>query len=180
MTGVERIAAVLSAVRHVHENKIPGDYVECGVWRGGSSMAAALMWMELGDTSRHFHLYDTYEGMPPPTAADRDISDMPADQLLQKDIPGTGIWCHAGLDEVRKNMLSTGYPPTHLHFHVGAVEHTLPALAPASIAMVRLDTDWYESTRHELFHLYPRLSPHGRRAAKASATGAGLRIEGWN
>jgi O-methyltransferase len=58
-------------------------------------------------------------------------------------------------------MLSTGYPPTHLHFHVGAVEHTLPALAPASIAMVRLDTDWYESTRHELFHLYPRLSPHG-------------------
>ena len=63
----------------------------------------------------------------------------------------------AGFDEVRRNLASTGYPSDRLHFIRGRVEDTIPASAPESIALLRLDTDWYESTRHELTHLYPRL-----------------------
>jgi hypothetical protein len=62
---------------------------------------------------------------------------------------------------VRENVVSTGYPPNLFHFAKGRVEETLPAQAPDQLALVRLDTDWYESTRHELVHLYPRLAPGG-------------------
>ena len=55
----------------------------------------------------------------------------------------------------------TGYPPERIHFVRGPVEETLPAGAPDEIALLRLDTDWYESTRHELEHLYPRLAAGG-------------------
>jgi hypothetical protein len=70
-------------------------------------------------------------------------------------------WCVAGVQSVRKNVLSTGYPEEKLHLVQGKVEDTLPAAAPERIALLRLDTDWYESTRHELVHLYPRLVPNG-------------------
>ncbi len=161
MTSTERLAALLGAVRHVHENHLPGDYVECGVWRGGSSMAAALMLLHLGDTTRHLHLYDTYEGMSQPTSLDRDLAGNAADQLLRQEAPQAGIWCYASLDDVRRNLLATGYPADRIHFHVGKVEDTIPAAAPSRIAVLRLDTDWYESTRHELQHLYPRLNSGG-------------------
>src|SRR5207344_857055 len=74
---------------------------------------------------------------------------------------GSGLWCRAGFDEVVRNLASTGYPSDRLHFIRGRVEDTIPAGAPEKIALLRLDTDWYESTRHELTHLFPRLSTHG-------------------
>jgi O-methyltransferase len=161
LTSLERLAAVVESVRYVVKHKIPGDFVECGVWRGGSSMAAALTLKELGDTSRTIYLYDTFEGMSEPTEKDRLADGTSAAAILAADKPGTGFWCYASLEDVQQNVRTTGYPEDKLVYVKGRVEDTIPARIPEKIALLRLDTDWYESTRHELEHLYPRLALHG-------------------
>jgi len=65
------------------------------------------------------------------------------------------------LEEVRHNLSNVGYPDDRIKLVKGLVEATLPNKAPSKIALLRLDTDWYESTRHELIHLYPRLAQRG-------------------
>jgi predicted O-methyltransferase YrrM len=158
MTSPERVAALVDAVRHVDANRIPGAIVECGVYRGGSAMAAALACA----SGRDIWLYDTFEGMTAPTAADARASDgKAAAALLDGAAKGELIWCYSALDEVAANMRSTGYPEALTHLVKGPVEDTIPGAAPETIAVLRLDTDWYESTRHELTHLWPRLSPGG-------------------
>jgi O-methyltransferase len=161
LTGVERLAALISAVNFVARNRIPGDIVECGVWRGGSMMAVALTLLELGDRSRSLYLYDTYEGMPPPTDRDRSADGETAQSQLDRTPVGTEVWARGELDEVRANLLSTGYPADKIHFIKGKVEDTIPGTIPGHLALLRLDTDWYESTRHELTHLFPRLDRRG-------------------
>ena len=97
MTSPERVAALVEAVRSVHANDIPGDFVECGVWRGGSAMAAALALRELGDESRELWLYDTYEGMSAPTAEDVDVSGRAADEkFAQRQLTeDSSEWCRS-------------------------------------------------------------------------------------
>ncbi len=158
MTTPQRVAAVRQAVQYVEANDIPGAFVECGVWKGGSSMAAALSFK----TPRPFYLFDTFEGMTAPTAEDVRASDgRGADAVLGAADKGAHVWCESGLAEVQANMRSTGYPEGLVTCVKGMVEDTIPANAPDQIAILRLDTDWYASTRHELEHLYPRLSPGG-------------------
>ena len=157
MTSDERLLALIDATRYLARSGIPGAFVECGVWKGGSVMAMAITLLATGDSARDLSLFDTFDGMPPPGDADRSFDGEPAARQLARDAPGTGLWCRAGFDEVRRNLASTGYPSDRLHFIRGRVEDTIPASAPESIALLRLDTDWYESTRHELTHLYPRL-----------------------
>jgi hypothetical protein len=160
MTSAERVEALVNAVRYIAANGVAGDIVECGVWRGGSSMAAALTLKELGDERRHLYLYDTFEGMSAPTEEDVTLDGVAAKgKFVERQLSEeSSDWCRALLDDVRQNVASTGYPPDRLHFIKGKVEATLPASMPAGpIALLRLDTDWYESTRHELLHLYPRL-----------------------
>jgi hypothetical protein len=161
MTSLERRAALINAINYVMDARIPGDIAECGVWRGGSMMIVALVLLARGDTSRSLYLYDTYEGLTAPTDQDRCYDGTRAETMLQKNTNGTGIWCKATLEDVRHNLLSTGYPEEKLHFIKGKVEDTLPATMPQQLALLRLDTDWYESTRHELKHLFPRLDPKG-------------------
>ena len=161
MTSLERRAGLLGAIDHVVRHRVPGAIVECGVWRGGSMMAAALALMARGDTSRELWLYDTYAGMSEPTAADASHRGESAAAQLARTKRGQGVWCEAGLDDVRANLLSIGYPRERIHFVEGKVEDTIPATLPGTTALLRLDTDWYESTRHELVHLYPLLSRHG-------------------
>jgi O-methyltransferase len=162
MTSIERMYALYQAVRHVHAAAVPGDVVECGVWLGGSSMLAALTLDSLGDCERHLWLYDTFQGMPPPTEVDRSLTGEHArDALKRTDSVGMAMRAVAGLAEVKANLATTGYPSDHLRFVEGMVEDTIPAVAPEQISILRLDTDWYESTRHELRHLWPRLSPGG-------------------
>lgn len=161
MTGLERRASLLGAVDHIVKHRIAGDIVECGVWRGGSMMAIALALMARGDTSRHLYLYDTFEGMSEPTAEDKSVDGVSAQAQLERTSRDANVWAVAGLDDVRANIASTGYPQERIHFVKGKVEDTIPATLPARIALLRLDTDWYESTRHELNHLYPLLSRHG-------------------
>ena len=164
MTSPERVAALVEAVRYVVANGIPGDFVECGVWRGGSSMAAALALKELGDESRELWLYDTYEGMSAPTEEDVDISGQTADRkFTQRQLTDdSSEWCRSPIDDVRQNLQSTGYPADKVHFIKGKVQDTIPGQVPAgAVAILRLDTDWYESTRHELTHLFPLLVKSG-------------------
>jgi O-methyltransferase len=161
MTSLERMAALVQAVTFVSKNKISGDIAECGVWRGGSMMTVALTLMKLGDLTRSLYLYDTFEGMSSPTSADRSLDGVSAQEQLNRDPVGTGIWVRADLDDVRANLASTGYPADKIHFIKGKVEDTIPAAMPARLALLRLDTDWYESTRHELLHLFPRLDRRG-------------------
>jgi hypothetical protein len=161
MTSLERRASLLGAVDHVVRHRIAGDIVECGVWRGGSMMAVALALLARGDTSRQLYLYDTFEGMSPPTGVDRDLAGETAQAQLDRAARQENIWAEASLEDVQANLWSTGYPRDRLHFVKGPVEQTIPATLPSGVALLRLDTDWYESTRHELHHLYPLLAPHG-------------------
>lgn len=162
MTSPQRLAALIDAARHVAARGIAGDVVECGVWKGGSSIAAMRALLAAGDTTRDFYLYDTFEGMSEPTEHDREAGGgaAAADMLAVAD-KSEVVWAFAGLDEVRANVARAGYPAERVHFVQGKVEDTIPATIPERIAILRLDTDWYESTAHELEHLYPRLVPGG-------------------
>lgn len=160
MTDYGKLFALVEATRYIARSKIPGDIVECGVWRGGSMQAVALALLEEGVSDRGLHLFDTFEGMTPPTEKDRR-EGVPAEELLASRDKDHRIWAVAGLDDVQEAMREVAYPEELVHFHRGRVEDTVPALAPARIALLRLDTDWYESTKHELEHLYDRLVPGG-------------------
>ena len=163
-TSPERINALCQAVRYITSNAIPGVIVECGVWRGGSMMAAARTLIEMGDTSRELYLFDTFAGLVAPGPFDLAPDGTPAAKRFAKEAreDGSGSrWCEAPLEEVQAAVALTGYPPERTHFIVGRVEETIPERAPEQIALLRLDTDWYESTRHELLHLYPRVSSGG-------------------
>lgn len=163
-TGPGRIVGLLDAVKYVTANRIEGAIVECGVWRGGSVMAALYALKDLGDTAREIYLYDTFEGMSAPTEKDVMFDGTPAKALLMEGERKEGVdnyWCYAGVDSVRNNLLQTGYPAERYHFVKGKVEDTLPKYLPGKIALLRLDTDWYESTRQELIHLYPLLAEGG-------------------
>lgn len=161
MTSPEKLNGLIQAVRYITAHKIPGDIVECGVWRGGSMQAVARTLLELDDTSRDLYLFDTFEGMPPPTEKDRRHDGKLAADMLANSSKDSGVWAVAGLEDVQENLTPVGYPEERIHYRQGLVEETVPAQAPEQIAILRLDTDWYESTKHELDHLYPRLSPGG-------------------
>ncbi|MFN2464902.1 MAG: TylF/MycF/NovP-related O-methyltransferase [Candidatus Dormibacteria bacterium] len=168
MTGDARVQALIDAVRYTVARGLDGALVECGVWRGGSIMAMILTLQEMGIADRDIYLYDTFEGMTQPTERDISAYDAPASQTWGEAEAGRQqAWSylfsaeHTGEAAVRQRVLATGYPAERLHFVAGRVEDTIPADAPGRIALLRLDTDWYESTRHELVHLYPRLSTGG-------------------
>jgi O-methyltransferase len=164
MTSIERMYALYTATRYLVENEVPGDFVECGVWRGGSVMLIALTLLRLGSTDRALWLYDTFEGMPPPSGEDiqemsgRAASDILAEHDKSADDPFWGIAPRAIVEE---NLRCTGYPSDRIRFIEGDVRTTIPSQAPEQIALLRLDTDWYASTRHELEHLYPRVADGG-------------------
>jgi hypothetical protein len=164
MTSIERMYALYSAVNFIVRNNIPGDFVECGVWRGGSSMMIAEALAQVNSTDRKIFLYDTFEGMPDPTDADVDFIGNKADVLMEENVSNkeTSVWCLAGRADVEQNLGRTEYPKEHLVFVEGKVEETIPAEIPTGqIALLRLDTDWYTSTKHELLHLFPKLTNHG-------------------
>ncbi len=163
MTTDERIFALIEAVRYLARTGLDGSIVECGVWRGGSMMAVAHTLDRLGRRDVDLFLFDTYDGMTEPTEADVDYRGMPAGPEFSPTQKGADAsdWCRAPLVEVEANMIATGYPPEKIKLIKGKVEDTIPGQAPRKISLLRLDTDWYESTHHELVHLYPRLSSGG-------------------
>jgi O-methyltransferase len=166
MTGPSRVVALIDAVRYCVRAGVPGDFAECGVWRGGSVLAMTLALRELGVSDRRIHLFDTFEGMTEPSARDTSPYHEPATELWERT--GGRPWGELLFDgeinserAVREALARGSYPEEQLNFVVGPVEQTLPTAAPDRLALLRLDTDWYESTRHELEHLYPRLVAGG-------------------
>lgn len=158
MTSIERIVCLINAVTYITDNKIAGDIAECGVWRGGSMMTVALTLLARGDTSRRLYLYDTYEGMSEPTEFDKSLDGISA----EKQMTGANEkWCYASIEDVQQNIFSTGYPKENIFLVKGKVEDTIPQTLPANLSLLRLDTDWYESTKHELTHLFPLLAAEG-------------------
>jgi O-methyltransferase len=161
-TSLARVCSLIRAVRYIVRHRIDGDFVECGVWRGGSMMAIALTLIDEGVYDRDLYLFDTFDGMSAPTDKDRAAGGISAAEMLAATPKESGeLWCLAGLDEVKANLASTGYPDDRIHYVRGRVEETLPCPNPSQISLLRLDTDWYESTLHELNHLYPRLRAGG-------------------
>lgn len=164
MTSIERMYALYTATLHVARGGAHGDFVECGVWRGGSMMLVALTLMRAGAADRTLWLYDTFCGMTPPSDVDvQEMSGIAASAILaqQPRTDDNPFWGCAARDVVEANLRRTGYPPDRIRFIAGDVLETIPAASPETIALLRLDTDWYASTRHELEHLYPRVAAGG-------------------
>ena len=160
--GVEAPWALYQAIEYIVRNRIPGDIVECGVWSGGSMLLAAHALLHFGDTSRRIFLYDTFAGMPRPEEMDARWDGVPALPTWEHHQRNGRRWCFGGtLDHVKRVVGSAGYPEDKLVFVEGLVEETLPAIRPEHISLLRLDTDLYRSTYHELVHLYPLLVAGG-------------------
>lgn len=163
MTSPERIVSLIRAIEYININNIQGDIVECGVWKGGSIGACLLTLIKLNRSDNKIWLYDTFEGMNEPTSFDLDINGhLASERMKNEDVENSWLWAKAELDVVEENINSYGYPKENINYIKGAVEKTLLTnQIPDKIALLRLDTDWYESTKVELEILYSRLVSGG-------------------
>jgi hypothetical protein len=163
MTSMERMYALWTATEFIIKNNIEGDFVETGVWKGGSAMLMCKTLMDNHIDNRKIYLYDTYEGMTEPGENDFSYNNVKAKKIYYSKLndKGKSEWCYSSIDEVKENLMQTGYPENNLVFVKGRVEDTIPGIIPGPIALLRLDTDWYESTKHELIHLFPLLVQKG-------------------
>ncbi len=164
LTPLKAMYAIYKAAAYVAKAGIAGDFVECGVWKGGSSMIVALAFLQFKAANRKLYLYDTYDGMPETGNHDEAVGANPfqlaMDITTQLRGGHSGVF-YAPLEEVHRNMQSTGYPEEHMFFVKGMVEDTIPLQAPEQISLLHLDSDLYQSTYHELTWLYPRLTKGG-------------------
>lgn len=151
--------ATYTAAKYVAAYGIDGDVVECGVWRGGSSIIIAETLNAYGVNDKNIFMYDTYEGMSEPTDLDYPVArkDLRAADLLRTSDKTACIWAISSMEDVKNNILSASYPADNFKLIKGKVESTIPGEIPTKISLLRLDTDWYESTIHALEHLFPRL-----------------------
>ncbi len=160
--GVDSTYSLFQAVQYIVRNRIPGAIAECGVWRGGSMMLVAWALQHFGDTGRELYLYDTFAGMTEPEAIDIDSDGQSMKPFwAQHQAAGKKMGFGGSVEDVKANLGQTGYPEKQVHLIAGDVLETIPAQAPEQVALLRLDTDWYKSTLHELTHLYGRLAPNG-------------------
>src|ERR1700722_5507494 len=169
MTSTERMLATTDAISYIaRRDGLDGALVECGVWRGGMVLLMIRTLQRLGLDDRDVFLYDTFSGMTRPESVDtsefdRDALDDWEDAQRKGEQPWGWVFGSEAfsLERVQDSIGQTGYPEHRAHFVGGPVEETIPGSMPERIAVLRLDTDWYSSTRHELEHLYPRLSDGG-------------------
>jgi O-methyltransferase len=161
MTSFDKLHATVTATRYIARYNIPGDIVECGVWRGGSMHAIARTLDSVGVHDRDLYLYDTFEGMTQPTEKDIRIDGATAADRLAVSARTATVWAWASLEDVKAGFEDVPYPAERIHYVQGPVEETVPGTLPDQIAILRLDTDWYESTAHELNHMYDRLVSGG-------------------
>lgn len=160
----ERLMSVIDSIDYICKYNLAGDIVECGVWKGGCMMAAALTLIRNNRTDKKIYLFDTFEGMTDPTQY--DYLNLPDQKILASDLLNNegsreAVLCAASLDSVKQNMSLTKYPEQHTFYVVGDVMKTLEETKISKISYLRLDTDWYESTRKELKVLYPKLVRQG-------------------
>jgi O-methyltransferase len=158
-SGAARLNAMGKALWRIDEYGIAGDIVECGVWRGGNIILARRLC-----PTRVCWLYDTFDGMTEPQEVDRKKSGFKAATSYHAKLANGQKWAAVSRDQVRANLAATKtLDDRWLRFVKGPVEQTLvdPTNLPSAIALLRLDTDWYASTKAELEALYPLLTPGG-------------------
>lgn len=155
MSSVERGFALWTAVNAIVDNGIPGAFVECGVGRGGSSMLIALTLLARGEAGRELFLFDTFEGVRAPGRHDVDLNGVAAASVMR------GSHGPEAVELVRAAMEKTGYDMRLVRLVKGDVAETMPRVQTLRIALLQLDAEAYDSTRAELFHLYPRLTQGG-------------------
>jgi hypothetical protein len=162
MVSFERLVATALACKYVEDNSIQGDFVECGVWRGGNSILATKLFNLYGST-RNVWLFDTFAGMSEPTEVDKDARGVPAiHKYLGSLNQGHNEWAYASLNDVKRQFEIRGLLNSNVFFVKGDVLETLKGEnVPSQISILRLDTDWYESTKAELEELYPRVVTGG-------------------
>lgn len=154
MLSKERIFANISSVEKIIQDNIPGDIIEIGVWKGGSMLAMILALEELNQT-RNIKLYDTFEGMTAPTNKDYDMKGNSAESFKNDAL----IKAYAPLEVVKNNIYSNIKNSHNISFIKGDILNT--SIFPDSISILRLDTDWYESTKFELENFYPLVHSGG-------------------
>ncbi len=161
-SGLDSAYSTMHTIKYISENNIEGDIVECGVWRGGLMMMAASYLHHLKNYNKKIYLYDTFAGMTEPDEVDVDFGGREMKPIWQNAKDRNELIGFGGtLEEIQENMRQTQYPEDKLVFVKGDILETIPETIPEKIAFLRLDTDWYKSTLHELEHLYPLLSSKG-------------------
>lgn len=159
MTSTERIDELYNSLEYIRLKGIEGDIVECGVWKGGNILGILEYLQHHNMTNRTVWLFDTFEGMTPPSTSDVDYNGNQAADIL--DNPLVKAYC--SLEDVKRVLATSSFPSSKIKFIKGDVSQTLliPDNIPNKISLLRLDTDWYNSTLDELTYLYPRLSNYG-------------------
>lgn len=148
-----RAQQVLDAVACAES--VPGVMVDIGVWKGGSTMLLLHKLIQLGQTDREVHLYDTFSGMTEPCQHDVYHGGVKAEDILDN------IRFQADIQTVADNLSKVPYPPHLIHFHAGDICQVEESEIPELIAYLRLDTDFYHSTKAELEKFEPRVQPYG-------------------
>jgi hypothetical protein len=171
-----RLVSLYQQVVHCERIGVAGDFVECGVWKGGSVGLMALANLRCAAGRRHLHLFDAFDDIPEPDLAQDGAHVVDSvSRLLGRRIEAEGRLAplkgaydrfggHGSLEEVRRLIEGTiGYDPAYLHYHQGFFQETVPAVAPAigDIAILRLDGDWYASTKVCLDHLFAKVVAGG-------------------
>ena len=163
----KRFLSLYQSVNYIYKNDISGDLVECGVFRGGSAMMMSYAMQEFDvnkKKNKKLWLYDTFEGMANPSEHDENILSQKAiSQLkkIKKEENKKDIWAFSSMNYVNRNILKTGIAKKNIVYVKGLVENTLQEKKPSEISLLRLDTDFYESTKIELEKLYPLLTKGG-------------------
>lgn len=157
ITSVERITELYNSLEYIRTNNIDGDIVECGVWKGGNIIGIIEYLKYHNILDKSVWLYDTFEGITSPEEIDVDLDNKKASDILNS------VLCYSSLTEVKQNLSKSEFNNERLKFIVGDVSETLliESNKPNKISLLRLDTDWYKSTKDELIHLYPILVNDG-------------------
>lgn len=168
MVSINHLNFLKLIIKEINHRNISGDIIECGVWKGGCSM-----WMMICQKQynmlRKFYLYDTFDGMIFP---DSDKDDKEAVDIYNKINQGVyeknydkwhkeKKWAFAPIDLVKKNINLTQYDESKITYVIGDVCSTLNTIIPSEISILRLDTDWYNSTKKELDILFPLVIKNG-------------------
>lgn len=153
MTSRQRIDALYDSMEYIRNNNISGDYVECGVWRGGNILGIIKYLEHYDSVENNIWLYDTFSGMTKPDSVDIDFNNKKAEDILEQ------VFCLASLDDVKTVLSEVSYPKGKIKYVVGDICETLlnKDNVPDRISLLRLDTDWYSSTKVELEILWDKL-----------------------
>jgi len=162
MTQAPRLQVLWNCVELIHKYDLSGSLVEAGVYKGGSAMLMAYAIKHFGRDNKII-LLDTFTGMPKPTDKDFKINSIKKPRYIEKwernQNEDYNEWNYCPIEGVAKNMRKTGYD--NLVFLEGKVEYTIPDKGIKDIAILRIDTDFYESTRHILNCLFPLVQDKG-------------------